>query len=169
MNKVLIIGNAGSGKSWLSNRVSKRLNIKEVNLDNIFWEPGGYNQRRSPKIVQKELEKLSLEPEWIVEGVFGALAEKLIYSADMLIFLDIDWEVCLKSLLYRGSESQKQLENDLAEKNFRELLQWASEYNHRDSKSSYSFHNHLFDEFNDKKFRFLTRNEVNSFVNLEKF
>ncbi|MCG6220788.1 hypothetical protein [Vibrio diabolicus] len=47
MKKILIIGNSGSGKSWLSNQLSRKLQLQEVNLDSIVWEPGGYNQKRS--------------------------------------------------------------------------------------------------------------------------
>ncbi|MEC6830918.1 AAA family ATPase [Photobacterium toruni] len=164
MEKILIIGNSGSGKSWLSARLSTLLNTKEINLDTIVWEPGGYNQKRSQESIDDELIQLDSESSWVVEGVFGALAEKMISSADSLIFLDIDWPVCKQSLLLRGSESSKQLDSELAEKNFKELLKWASEYNSRVSKSSHSYHSKLFDQFVGTKFRFLTREEVDSFV-----
>ncbi|HIF9210669.1 TPA: AAA family ATPase [Photobacterium damselae] len=164
MDKVIIIGNSGSGKSWLSARLSTLLNVKEINLDSIVWEPGGYNKKRSQKSIDHELTQLESEPSWVVEGVFGALAEKLISSADTLIFLDIDWPVCKQSLLSRGSESSKQLDSELAEKNFKELLKWAFEYNSRVSKNSHSYHSQLFDQFVGTKLRFSTREEVDSFV-----
>ncbi len=52
VKKVLIIGNSGAGKSWLSDRLSKKLNIKEINFDAVYWEPGGFNKKRSPEIVK---------------------------------------------------------------------------------------------------------------------
>lgn len=107
---------------------------------------------------------MTSKASWVVEGVFGALAKKLISSADTLIFLDIDWPVCEQSLLFRGSESSNQLDSELAEKNFKELLKWASEYSTRVSKSSHSYHSQLFNQFTGTKLRFLTREEVDSFV-----
>ncbi|WP_237476210.1 hypothetical protein [Vibrio eleionomae] len=100
----------------------------------------------------------------MIEGVFGALAEQLIPSADTLIFLDLEWSVCESSLRARGSESSKQLDVEQAEKNFGELLQWASEYSERESKSSLRFHQQLFNDFHGKKIRFATRSQVNAFV-----
>ena len=164
VNKVLIIGNSGSGKSWLSSRLSKQLNMKEVNLDSVYWEPGGFNKKRSPETVESELTKLCSEYQWVSEGVFGALAEKLIPAADALIFLDIDLDTCEQSLLFRGSESSKQLDPQLAEENFKELLKWTSEYKSRTSKNSFDFHFQLFNEFDGKKFHLKTRNEVNLFI-----
>ncbi|MGR5145097.1 AAA family ATPase [Photobacterium alginatilyticum] len=164
MKRVLIIGNSGSGKSWLSSRLSSLLQVKEVNLDSVVWEPGGYNQKRSQASIDLELDKISAQSSWVVEGVFGALAEQLVPVADTLIFLDIEWSVCKQSLLLRGSESSKQLDNELAEKNFQELLKWASEYGLRTSKSSHQYHSQLFAGFTGNKIYFSTRDEVNDFV-----
>ncbi len=164
MKRVLIIGNSGSGKSWLSSHLSSLLRVKEVNLDSVVWEPGGYNQKRSQESIDSELDKLSSESSWVVEGVFGALAEKLVSSAEMLIFLDMDWLLCQESLLLRGSESSKQLDSELAEKNFQALLNWASEYDSRTSKSSHEYHNQLYADFKGDKLRFSTREEVNAFI-----
>ncbi|TOH85622.1 AAA family ATPase, partial [Vibrio parahaemolyticus] len=50
------------------------------------------------------------------------------------------------------------------EKNFRELLKWASEYSVRESKSSRQFHQQLFRDFHGTKVRFTTRSQVNEFV-----
>jgi adenylate kinase family enzyme len=47
MKRILIIGNSGSGKSWLAAQLAERLTIREVNLDTIVWQPGGFNQKRS--------------------------------------------------------------------------------------------------------------------------
>ncbi|TOK93100.1 AAA family ATPase, partial [Vibrio parahaemolyticus] len=111
-----------------------------VNLDSIVWEPGGYNQKRSTGSIENEIASIKSQCNWVVEGVFGALAEQLIFSADMLLFLDLEWSECKSSLYARGSESSKQLNEEQAEKNFRELLKWASEYSVRESKSSRQFH-----------------------------
>ncbi len=164
MKKILIIGNSGSGKSWLSKQLSRKLQLQEVNLDSIVWESGGYNQKRSTGAIENEIANIKSQCNWVVEGVFGALAEQLIFSADMLLFLDLEWSECESSLYARGSESSKQLNEEQAEKNFRELLKWASEYSVRESKSSRQFHQQLFRDFHGTKVRFTTRSQVNEFV-----
>lgn len=164
MNKILIIGNSGSGKSWLASQLSERLGVKEVSLDSIHWEVGGYNQKRPQSLVDVDVSILCAETTWIVEGVFGHLAEQFIDSTDTLIFLDLDWSQCKKSLLARGSESSKQLDCDLAEENFQKLLSWASDYSSRESKSSRGFHNQLFNAFSGQKIRFTERKQVNIFI-----
>ncbi|MEI2565239.1 AAA family ATPase [Vibrio metoecus] len=164
MKKILIIGNSGSGKSWLSSQLSQKLKLPEINLDSIVWEPGGFSEKRTEEVVEKEIEKIRSQSHWVVEGVFGSLAERLVSEADILLFLDLDWVVCEESLYLRGSESSKQLDPLLAEESFAKLLKWASEYKNRESKSSWAFHHKLFQEFSGKKVRFSARSQVNSFV-----
>lgn len=165
MNKILIIGNSGSGKTWLGKRLANTLHQEAISLDSIVWEPGGYNQKRSQETVSAELHHLANKEMWIVEGVFGALAETLLPYADVLIFLDMPWDICKTSLLERGSESAKQHDKARAEQNFNALIQWASEYDIRQSKNSHRFHQQLFTRFNKQGFRFTDRTQVDEFLN----
>jgi ATP-dependent protease HslVU (ClpYQ) ATPase subunit len=41
MHRVVIIGNSGSGKSYLARRLSEQLTLPLIHLDALFWEPGG--------------------------------------------------------------------------------------------------------------------------------
>ncbi|MFA7258266.1 MAG: AAA family ATPase, partial [Aeromonas bestiarum] len=91
MKRILIIGNSGSGKSWLAAQLAEQLTIREVNLDTIVWQPGGFNQKRSQDEIDLAIKALAQEPSWVVEGVFGAPAEQLLAAADLLLFLDLDW------------------------------------------------------------------------------
>ncbi|MGL6004093.1 AAA family ATPase [Aeromonas sobria] len=164
MKRMLIIGNSGSGKSWLAAQLAELLTIHEVNLDTIVWQPGGFNQKRPQHEIDHAIQTLAQEPSWVVEGVFGALAEQLLDAADTLLFLDLDWSVCRDSLLLRGSQSARQRDAMAAEENFQKLLVWASEYQQRASKSSRQFHRELFDRFPNDKHHFTTRAEVNSYL-----
>ncbi|MFB2864571.1 AAA family ATPase [Aeromonas sp. MdU4] len=164
MQRILIIGNSGSGKSWLAARLAEQLTIREVNLDTIVWQPGGFNQKRSQDEIDLAIKALAQEPSWVVEGVFGALAEQLLAAADLLLFLDLDWSVCRDSLLSRGSQSAIQRDAIAAEENFQQLLVWASEYELRASKSSRQFHRELFERYQSDKHHFTTRQEVNNYL-----
>ncbi|MFM5338479.1 AAA family ATPase [Aeromonas enteropelogenes] len=164
MKRILIIGNSGSGKSWLAAQLAERLNIREVNLDTIVWQPGGFNPKRPQHEIDLAIQTLAQESSWVVEGVFGALAEQLIDAADTLLFLDLDWSVCRDSLLSRGSQSAKQRDAMAAEENFQQLLVWASEYGQRASKSSRQFHRKLFEQCQSDKRHFTTRAEVNRYL-----
>lgn len=162
--KMIIIGNSGAGKSYLTNRLSKTLNIPAIHLDALFWEPGGFNQKRSKDHVFAEIEELANGNAWIVEGVFGELAARFVANADEMIWLDFDWSICEQGLLARGSESSKQLDQEMAEDNFRQLLTWASEYWSRDDLRSWKGHYQLIENFNKKKSVLRTRLDVDEYI-----
>jgi adenylate kinase family enzyme len=50
MERVVIIGNGGSGKTWLSRQLGTILNSRIYHLDRFFWEAGGSGKKR-PKAI----------------------------------------------------------------------------------------------------------------------
>jgi len=164
MKKAIIIGNAGSGKTWLGKRMADVFSIPHIALDSIFWEPGGYNRKRKESEVDTDLKRLQGSECWLAEGVFGHLVDQLIPFADTLIYLDLPWEECRSNLLNRGSESSRQLDSKKAEENFQELLKWASEYEARDSKASKKYHCALFDGFTREKHKLCSRDEIDNLM-----
>ena len=163
MNRIVIFGNSGSGKTWLASKLSDSAKVC-YSLDDFFWVPGGYSQKRSPKEVLKEIQAVKNKYQWIVEGVFGHLLVELVVLADVVIFLDISWCECKKALMSRGSESSKQLDKTTAEKNFQDLLKWASSYSDRDTTASRAFHESLYNKLDKVKYKLSKREEIDAFV-----
>lgn len=164
MKKILVIGNSGSGKTWLGKKLATILSIPHVELDKIFWEPGSHNKKRMDEVVEADIKRIQGSRSWVVEGVFGHLVDHFVFIADTLVHLDLPWEECERNLLIRGSESSKQLDHKKAEENFQVLLEWASEYDTRDSKASEKYHCALFDCFSGKKHRVYNRDEINQLL-----
>src|SRR5271170_8065506 len=164
----VIIGNSGSGKSHLAESLSTIYSAPVVHLDQLFWMPGGFNEKRPKDEIKNEIERKRKNSSWIVEGVFGELAELFLSRAESLVFLDMDWTICHAGLLVRGSESSKQLEAAKAEENFKKLLLWAEQYWTRTNLCSHSGHLRLFSNFAGHKFKFTCRAEVEGFLKQQK-
>ena len=103
--KAIIIGNSGSGETWLATHWAAHTGVPVVHLDEIFWQPPGFNEKRSRTVVNQLIADSKQHPSWIVEGVFGELAEKYMDPANVFLWLDVDWPTCRERLLARGSES----------------------------------------------------------------
>jgi adenylate kinase family enzyme len=164
MQRIVILGNSGSGKSYLARKLGQRLSITPTHLDELFWEPGGFNQKRPQEVVFQDIEDIGKRHQWIVEGVFGELAQRFLDSAECLIWLDMDWEYCQANLLHRGSESSKQLDKAQADENFGKLLAWASQHWTRHDLRSFDGHKGLFDSFRQHKRILRSRSDMDVLI-----
>jgi adenylate kinase family enzyme len=56
--RILIIGNSGSGKTWLGNALFQSKQIPLFHMDNIRWDQSGYEIRRSAADIERDLEAI---------------------------------------------------------------------------------------------------------------
>ena len=101
--KIVVIGNGGSGKSHLANRIGADLDIKVTHLDKLTWQS---NYEPIPK--KEFMDNLEAEMEgesWIIEGWshHDTLLQRL-KAADVIIHLDFDLQFCLDSALRRNTD-----------------------------------------------------------------
>lgn len=164
--RTVIVGNSGSGKTWLAKRMAENTSTPVIHLDEIFWFPCGFNDKRSASDVLNLVNARKDEADWIVEGVFGDLAAQFLSSAQTLIWLDFPWQVCKPRLEARGSESKAHMGRAQSEQGVRELIQWAEAYYARSGSCCHAAHLGLFESFTGRRFRFSTEMQVQEFLSV---
>ncbi len=162
--KTIIIGNSGSGKTWLAAKLAETDSLSVIHLDELFWEPGGFVRKRPQETVLQLIEQAKASPAWIVEGVFGELAERFSDQADFLVWLDIDWTTCRERLTRRGSASKKYMDREQTEEGLRRLIEWASHYYDRTDLRSHAGHQGLFQRFPGQKIHIHSEEQANMIV-----
>lgn len=149
--ELVIIGNSGSGKTWLATRLAVAAAVPVVHLDTIFWLPGGFDRKRPAQEVGSLVEEARRGTAWMVEGVFGGLAAQFLEDADALLWLDMDGAVCQRRLVQRGSESKAHMDRAQSEAGLAQLLAWAATYPSRSDLCSHAGHSKLFEQFGGAK------------------
>ena len=105
VQRIMIVGQPGSGKSWLARQLGARLALPVYHIDHIHWQSGWVERDRA----EKDRLCLAVEalPAWIFEGGHSATYANRVVRADLLIWLDMPlplrlWRVTRRCLTGLG-------------------------------------------------------------------
>lgn len=159
-DRLLIMGNGGSGKTWLARNLAQCLGLQVIHLDDLHWEPGNYGVARDRALRDKLVINAATDDRWIMEGVYGQLANMVLGRVTTLIWLDLPEEECLANVRQRGIQGGGGVTR------FQNLLNWVAEYRIRKNNwNSYEAHQQLFDKYQGPKARLKSRAETTSYLN----
>jgi adenylate kinase family enzyme len=150
MYRILIFGNSGSGKSTMARRLSAKLAIPHLDLDQLAWSSPGV---RKPLVdSSRALEEFRARNEaWIAEGSYGDLIDLLIPHATEVRFLNPGTEACVANCQRRPWEPEKYGSPEEQNANLDFLLQWVRQYGTRSDEYSLARHRSLYDGFSGRK------------------
>jgi adenylate kinase family enzyme len=120
MKRIVVIGPGGAGKSVFAQALGKHTQLPAIHLDSLFWKPNW--QKSTPTEWQATLEKISQDPEWIIEGNYKRTIDTLYEASDTIIFLDYPRWLCMWQAIRRRFEYHGKLRKDLG--NNQERLHW---------------------------------------------
>jgi adenylate kinase family enzyme len=104
MQRVLVLGRGGSGKTTFATRLSNMSGLPQIELDSHFWQAGLVPL--TPEAWSARQDQLMATASWIMDGDLGpydVLAPRL-RIADTIFLLDFPlWRCAWRSLL-RGRE-----------------------------------------------------------------
>ena len=93
MQRVMIIGCPGSGKSTFARSLTAKTGLPLYYLDMMYWNP---DRTIKPKEeFRAALRETVALPEWIIDGNYGSTLELRMEACDTVIFLDYPAAVCL--------------------------------------------------------------------------
>ncbi|MGZ9585822.1 hypothetical protein [Paenibacillus marinisediminis] len=120
MNRVMIVGSAGSGKSYLSKRIAEITGYPLTHLDNEFWQPG-WVQLPKDQWIEKQKSMVSQE-KWVIDGYYGSTMNIRAEAADTIIYLNTNRLLCMLRVLKRHGKKRSDLPDYCVEKMDLEMI-----------------------------------------------
>lgn len=99
MQRILILGCCGAGKSTLSRSLAEQLNLPIIHLDQHYWQP---NWKEPTRVDWEEkVKELIKEDKWIMDGNYSGTIDIRINRADTIIYLESSTIKCLYRVMKR--------------------------------------------------------------------
>ncbi|WP_030128706.1 adenylate kinase [Pseudomonas sp. QTF5] len=158
LTRTLIIGNSGSGKSWLAKRLAEHLQVPWIDLDLIHWISDEHSIARPRAEALGMARVAASKKRWVIEGVYGWMVSELVGQATTLIWLCLEDEDCVSHI------RQREAKRDDSDELLIALQDWAGSYRNREGSSGFAAHQRLFEGFSNSKLQLMNRAEVTAFV-----
>lgn len=113
MQRVLVIGSPGAGKSTLAHAVAERTDLPLFHLDQMFWLPGWVERDRDAG--RAELAGVLAGERWIIDGNYGSTMPQRVARADTVIWLDYPTSLCLARVFKRWWQYRGRARPDMTE------------------------------------------------------
>ncbi len=155
VQRVVVFGNSGSGKSTMAKKLVKEHGLVHLDLDTLAWEPNQPIRKPFEDSKRNLLEFIAHNTSWVIEGCYSSLLAVAAESCTELRFLNPGVDKCIKNCLARPWEPHKYPSPEAQNKNLQMLLEWVRKYETRDDEFSLSAHRKLFNNFKRKKVEYL--------------
>ena len=160
-NRIYIIGPVGSGKTTLSKILSKKLNIKNYELDKIVWDDDNGNIKRTDDEINKMFNEIINNKSWIIEDVGRKKFIDGIKKADITYYIDLPTITIYKRCITRWLKQKLGKEKYNYKptlKSLIEMLNWAKQdIKNKNEKIEYI-------KNNSKKYKILKKKEIKKLI-----
>jgi adenylate kinase family enzyme len=114
MQRVLVMGSSGSGKSTFAQRLANLADLPFVSLDALYWRPGW--QPSEPEPFGRRVAEAASGSAWVMDGNYissgaGELRRQL---ADTVIWFDLPRYLCMTGIMKRIMTTYGQVRPEMA-------------------------------------------------------
>ena len=105
MQRIMVMGGPGSGKSTVARSIGDKLSLPVHHLDAHFWLPG-WRQRPEDDFAAR-VRDIAKHDRWVIDGNYSRILPDRLERADVVVYLDLPlWirlpRVIRRRFAYRG-------------------------------------------------------------------
>ena len=160
MQKLMVIGCPGSGKSTFSRALHEITGLPVCHLDMLFWTADRTIVEQD--VFHERLSEVIAKDGWIIDGNYGSTMELRMQSCDTVFFLDYPLDVCMKGITERRGKERPDIPwiepvEDVDE----EFIEFVKNYNSENRPAVLA----LLEKYADREiFIFKSRDEADVFL-----
>jgi len=113
MQRIVVIGSSGAGKSTIARELGTKLNLPVIHLDKFYWHPGWVGTPE--EVWQNMVSDMVMEEQWIMDGNYRNTLDIRLQAADTVLFLDLPRWLCSWRAVERRIQYRHQSRPDMAE------------------------------------------------------
>lgn len=111
MQRIMVLGSGGAGKSTLARRLGEKLGLPVIHLDRLFWQPGWVEH--DPETWPKKVSEVAAGERWVIDGNYTGTAPERFARADTVVFLDLPRWKCICSIILRSIHNLGRTRQDM--------------------------------------------------------
>jgi adenylate kinase family enzyme len=113
VERVLVIGSPGAGKSTLAAQISRRTGLPLIHLDGHYWGVGWTEPDKQEWA--ERVTALAAADQWVMDGNYGGSLELRLARADTVLWLDFPAWLCLVRIVRRAIRYRGRVRPDMAD------------------------------------------------------
>ncbi|HEY0018877.1 MAG TPA: hypothetical protein VGC13_21430 [Longimicrobium sp.] len=130
MQKILVIGSSGAGKSVFAARLAERAGLPLIHLDAIYWKPGWVKTPKDEWV--RTVDGLLARDRWVMDGNYAGTLDRRLAACDTAVFLDLPRTLCLwrafKRRIVHRRGGRPDMTPGCSERLTGEFIRWIWEY-----------------------------------------
>ncbi|WP_097014570.1 AAA family ATPase [Anaerocolumna aminovalerica] len=166
MERILIIGGNGCGKTTLAQKLALKLELQLIHLDVLYWRDNWKNASKDEfdELLMKELSK----PKWIIDGNMNRSIPLRLKYCDTVIYMDFSRTMCVYGAIKRVVKNYGKSRFDMGgycpEKFNKQKIEFIKAIWNHDKTNRKRFYDMLNNESAVNKIVLKNRRQVNKFL-----
>jgi len=113
MNRIMVIGGCGAGKSTLARKLHQKSGLPIIHLDQYYHLPNWGEPTKADW--RATVHQLVKGDQWIIDGNYGSSMDITLAAADTIIFMDYPTSICFWRVIKRTWKYYGQVRPDMPE------------------------------------------------------